>query len=181
MASLCHGSRIHAFEPHIINNNQLKKNVELNGFKNLEPHLLVVGKDNGWTRFYMQSDVAGSSGSQLGSPVDEHGQEFIPSCDINIEQFTVDHLATMYDKPHHIKIDVDGHELDIMKGMDETIQDKTLKSILIECNKKCINIKTLIQKLEWHGFTLDNNFNRMENHSRVRRGGNPENLIFVRI
>ena len=37
-------------------------------------------------------------------------------------------------KPNFIKIDVDGNELNVLKGLKKTIKSKALKSILIEIN-----------------------------------------------
>ena len=81
---------------------------------------------------------------------------------------------------NHVKIDVDGHEMDVIKGMTESLNDLLLKSVLIEVNKETTDSDALKALMFSHGFTTDNPFNKHPNHSNKRRGGNPENIIFTR-
>ena len=58
-------------------------------------------------------------------------------------------------KPNHIKIDVDGNELNILKGAKKLLKKKYLKSILIEINfKKNLIGNPIIKILNNNGFRL---------------------------
>ena len=57
--------------------------------------------------------------------------------------------------PNYIKIDVDGNELQIIKGMTETLKNKELKSICIELNPEFKEHKEVFD-------ILKNNFNKYE-------------------
>lgn len=81
--------------------------------------------------------------------------------------------------PTHVKIDIDGQELEVVKGMMNTLPH--IKSILIEVSSKSKGSITEI--LLAAGFSTDNRFNSMSPHSRERRlkeGIDAENIIFDR-
>ena len=60
-----------------------------------------------------------------------------------------------YIKPNHIKIDVDGNELNILKGAKKLLKKKYLKSILIEINfEKKLTGNPIIKILNKNGFRL---------------------------
>ena len=82
--------------------------------------------------------------------------------------------------PNHIKIDIDGQELMVIRGMKETLKSPKLKSVLVEIEGRSDEITSRFLE---NGFTVFNKFNHMDNHSRVRRAKekiNVENIVFVR-
>ena len=90
----------------------------------------------------------------------------------------------MFGKPDHIKIDIDGQESKVVEGMRGLIADRVFKSCLIEIEKSDAG-QYIRQFFLTHGYTTDNEFNRMESHSRNmpwRKGeeANIENVIFTR-
>ena len=85
-----------------------------------------------------------------------------------------------FPNPDHVKIDIDGQELSVLLGMKNTLKTPRLKSMLIEINQ---DRDEIFDVMDEHGFSIDNKFNRMKRHSRVRRkkeGINAENIIFTR-
>ena len=126
---------------------------------------------------YIPDDSIATSGSQIGQAIDEDNKEFAPAREQSIITKTLNRLVRSNAFPTHIKIDVDGHEGEILDGAKEVLSDIRLKSILVEFNN---NLECAERIKKEYGFTRDNRFNNMENHSRVRRGGNPENIIFTR-
>ena len=48
---------------------------------------------------------------------------------------------------NYVKIDVDGNELKVVRGMSKTLKDKNLKSICIELNPETSEGKEIIQIL----------------------------------
>jgi hypothetical protein len=86
--------------------------------------------------------------------------------------------------PNHIKIDVDGNELNIVKGMLRSMRDDRLKSVLVEIDKDKNDALLIVELFKQAGFTLNNDFNTLDNHSRYRRAkegiGHIENAVFTR-
>jgi FkbM family methyltransferase len=176
-------SAIFAFEPHLPNFVRLIENIDLNEFENIQSHFLALGERHQQDRFYAKSIEIGSSGGQISRPVDENNSKFIPVFEREILMLTLDFIAlTTKMIPNYIKIDVDGQEERVLCGMVETLRSDALRSVLIEINAQCDadDVSTLFSKL---GFTADNRFNSMKNHSRVRRqreGVNAVNIIYSR-
>jgi hypothetical protein len=126
------------------------------------------------------SKEIGSSGGQLREAVDERGKRFEPEESYLINTLDLAGLIETWHiwPPNHIKIDVDGKESEILDGVYPSIG--TVKSILVEFNHQC---DYHMQKLIDLGFSTENEFNKMENHSRVRRmkeGINCKNIIFTK-
>ena len=163
-ASIHPKCQIFAFEADIKNARRLLENKNINSFKNIEILPFVVSDHRGTMGFETNSKDIGSSGGQMT----KNGE--VPCYPIDFCWAT----------PNHIKIDIDGQELKVVQGMAETLRNKNLKSVLIEINDHEIEIFKAFYDA---GFTSDNRFNFLENHSRVRRekeGIKAENIIFTR-
>jgi len=113
--SLFPKSTIHAFEPveeHITN---LKDNVALNGTQNnVTIHSCALGEENKTEKIYL----AGS-----GSTLQKGFGETDTAATRTIEVKNLDSLmaAEQMSAPHFIKIDVEGHELAVLKGAKNII------------------------------------------------------------
>lgn len=157
---------IWSFEADLNNYYQLEKNVRINYFFSILPQNYIISDKSGKMGFKTKSSEMGSSGGQM----EEHGSRISE---------TIDSLS-IFSEPNHIKIDIDGQEWKVVQGMTETLKNKNLKSVLIEINDNKIEIFKAFYDA---GFTSDNRFNFLENHSRVRRekeGIKAENIIFTR-
>ncbi|WP_165785175.1 FkbM family methyltransferase [Aliarcobacter cryaerophilus] len=78
-------------------------------------------------------------------------ENFIPDFTQNVLTYNLDSFIEKYSlpAPEHIKIDVDGAEMAVIKGAINTLKNKTLKSIFIELednNKYTIEIINIIKK-----------------------------------
>ncbi len=156
---------IFSFEPDKKNYNRMVENISLNGFKNVIPFLWIVADKRGKRGFKSQSDEIGSSGGQM----QKRGDLICHPID-----------GMMIGTPHHVKIDIDGQEIKVIRGMEKTLKNERLRSVLIEIDNDRDEIMSIFLGA---GFTTDNPFNKMENHSRVRRareGIKVENVIFTR-
>jgi len=184
-ASLYPNSQIYAFEPMPKNFIRLLQNVELNGFKNV--HCFNVAFDEKhypcprFEKIYVPRDEVGQSGTQINSPVDEQGDKFQSQTEYLIQHLSFLNFMEDFDMgDYHVKIDVDGHEKEIVEGMYWELENIRMKSFLIECNDG----GTLKEDVEWvYQYTTDNDFNNHPNHSRIRRkkeGIKAENVIFTR-
>lgn len=172
---------VHAFEPHYFNFLALEQNVLANGFqREITPAIIALGDRTGFHYFYLSDAGRGASGGQVEMPVDERGNEFAVKDVYLIGTMTGDDLASQTGVPQYIKIDVDGREEDILRGMGRVLQSAQLRSVLIEVNR---NRQRVVEAFRTFGFTDENKYNRMTPHSsqrRQREGIRAENIVFTR-
>ncbi len=111
---------VYAVEPHIVNFQSLLRNVAANNFQDrVRPFSCALHDASGIFDFNYCSLDPGSSMSQLGATRDGEEQEFGPVAVEAKLAVTVDDLvaAGSMRPPCHVKIDVDGNEMLILKGM----------------------------------------------------------------
>jgi FkbM family methyltransferase len=126
--------KVYSFEPAYHNYYKLCRNIIINDFsKTIIPFQLAIGDTTSFTQIDLVSLVEGSANHFIkDSPIetsDTSNVSFTQSifC-VSLDDFIFKHK---FETPNHIKIDVDGFELNILKGMTELLKDKKLKSILI--------------------------------------------------
>lgn len=165
-----------AFEPHEKNFNRLLDNVMLNNYGDrVKCHRFIIAEDSGKRDFIESSPKIGSSGGQMVDP----GEECHTSCR-SIDSLV--YFTFNFPSPTHVKIDIDGQELKVIQGMKQVLKEKTLKSVLVEVDviNNYNDIRAIFNN---NGFTMDNKFNVLPNHSRQWRkkvSPNVENVIFTR-
>ena len=84
--------------------------------------------------------------------------------------------------PTFIKIDVDGHEKDIVEGIIPILKMGSLESILVEFNSEHKQVN-MVKILEKYSFYMDDRFNNHPKHSSIRRKDNKNaarNVVFSR-
>ena len=173
-AKHCEGDvTVLAFEPSFATYNDLCRNVVLNGCQqSIVPLLMCLTAAPGMVRFGYSSLEPGSAlhvtGGGDASALDRavYTQQ--------IPGFSIDALVEFgCPLPNHIKIDVDGTELDILRGAARTLDDARLRSIQIEVSPQDPSAADVRALLETKGFGLV---------SRTRRGGGERwsNDLFVR-
>jgi len=175
---------VFSFEPTSNNYISLQQNVWLNQFSNIFPFNLALAKGNKITNLYFSDLRAGNSGAQIDRAVNEIGEEYeVQRCE-KILAVSVDRLVFDYDfpVPAYVKIDVDGHETEILEGMLKTLAEPGMTSILVEFNNEN-EFFDWSARLETFGFRRDLSYEDLPNHSRNRRlvgGGSARNYIFTR-
>lgn len=156
---------IWAFEPMKANYAALIQNIEMNRYHNIKAFRQAIGNRTGWVDLDRGDGARGESGAQV---TDREGRTWIAS---------IDDLRAAH--PDHVKIDIDGQELEVAKGMKRTLPD--IKSILIEVST--VSKGPIMDILTAAGFMTDNRFNAMTPHSSDRRaaeGIDAENIVFTR-
>jgi FkbM family methyltransferase len=176
--------RVYAFEPHSANFARLVDNIDANGLaQSVNPCSFALNDRSGLIPFNYVSLTIGSSNSQLGSLRDGEEQEFRPELSEPKAAMALDDLIERHDflPPHHVKLDVDGNELLVLRGMARTLQrtDKP-RSIQIEMN---LRGKTeIVDFLAGHGYVLADRHYTRSGLKKVTAGGDPEayayNAIF---
>jgi FkbM family methyltransferase len=113
------GCFIYAFEPNPNSFNKLQTNVNINGFKNIKTYDIGLSDSKNFLQFYISSNAGRSSFHQYNAIYD--GNKIVDTKLIEVE--TIDNLVkeNKINPPHHIKIDVEGHELKVLRGGEETI------------------------------------------------------------
>jgi len=175
-ASLFPQGIVCAFEPSMSNVQRLADLVSLNDFRNVLPIHMVIGNENKFVKWFDKDSRPGATGG-----------EFIDCTffdEDKVPMSTIDNLEKQgMIVPQHIKIDVDGGEYGIIEGGLYTFGNANLKSVLVELDPTCTNIPLVIKLMELKGFTRNNEFNAMDNHSRYRRLRENilvENMVFTK-
>lgn len=103
--------QVHAFEAWKENYEALKKNQEANQFSNLYPHNLAVSSEEGTIQM-----AAGSTDGR-------HHVSGSGNDTIEVECVSLDHFSQTHQlKPDLLLIDVEGHDLEVLKGASLLIQ-----------------------------------------------------------
>ncbi len=177
--------KIIAIEPFLENFVALTKNIRLNNFQNLIPLFIALSDRDSLTSFHVKDARVGASGSQIDNNINEKGVHYGELFRDYILTYKFDNLIKTFDLPfpNHIKVDVDGREKSILCGMKETLKSPHLKTLLFEVNSHDEK-SYFISELNKYNFTSDNEVNKLENHSRIRRskklGNVAENIVFTR-
>ncbi len=127
--------KIYAVEPNKKNYRILKKNVEQNMLKNIEPYNFAFGERNGNAKLYL------SKGYNTHSMI--KGNYHIGAEDV--KQMKVDTFLKGRDAPTMIRMDVEGYEYQIIKGMKKTL--KTGCNILMEIHPDILSRKQIMEIL----------------------------------
>tara|TARA_Y100000589_G_scaffold129072_1_gene122839 strand:- start:634 stop:1293 length:660 start_codon:yes stop_codon:yes gene_type:complete len=159
-------SKVFSFEPHFQSFYALKKNIAIN---NLSEKIIAVNlalsKKNNLDRFNHWSDYklfeTGSSGHQFGTNIGETGQKININYSELILGVSLDTFCDLSETiPTALKIDVDGIELQILKGSYNLLKNEKLKNVMIESNLGNEEIKSI---MEDNGFLIDS----VEEHNNI--------------
>lgn len=126
---------VHCFEPHVLNVGCLLRNIGLNAFAtNVRVHSSPLYGATGFVDFHYHSLEPGSAFSQVNQEVDHEGKSFKKQATERKYAVTLDDLieAREVPPPTHIKIDVDGVEPDIVRGMRRLLCEAPPQTIQVE-------------------------------------------------
>ncbi len=126
------GANAYGFEPEAENFASFNRNIRLNGLSGLVTALpIAISSRAASTSLY--TDTVPGPGAALhsvGIPVSEKLTGYRQGC----VALALDTLTGFFGMPEptHIKIDVDGHEPEVLTGMKTTLASKRLRSVMIE-------------------------------------------------
>ncbi|WP_052224004.1 FkbM family methyltransferase [Comamonas testosteroni] len=129
------GINVVAFEPHFGNYFQLCANIYMNGLQDkIKAYCFALSEDISAGTINLASISIGTALSSFNNDLDYLGNPYIPAFRQGMMGCSIDQLVKLFgmDVPNHLKIDVDGIELDIVKGARQTLSDPKLKSVSIE-------------------------------------------------
>jgi len=144
---------VYAFEPAFVNFSQLNRNILLNGcVKTITPFAVALSDRTAVLPFNYQDVTPGGSLHALGDARDHRGTRFAPSVSQAVLSFRLDDLVRQFaiPAPSHLKIDVDGIELSVLKGAGSLLADPTLRTVLVEAQEGAAETR-IVEHLRAHG------------------------------
>lgn len=146
------GCIVHSFEASPEIYQLLNKNIKANGFAEsgkIHSYNKAVADKEGYAPFYIEKEMCGHSNL--------YSAETDDSSTINVETVALDHFLKNIDKIDVVKIDVEGAEYAVLKGMENLIKSNPQVKILIEfapCNieRAGISPKELLYLIRSFGF-----------------------------
>jgi FkbM family methyltransferase len=172
--------RVYAVEPHSVNVISLLQNVAANGFQD-RIHVIpsALHDSSGVFTFNYYSLEPGSAMSQLGETRDGYEREFVPVMKEMKVAVSIDDLVTRHGMaaPHHIKIDVDGNELQVVDGMMGLLRGPDRpRSVQVEINARYK--EALFGRLEAAGYALTQTHYTAAGKAALAKGADPESIPF---
>lgn len=143
--------KVLALEPESLNFACLNLNIKDNDFdENITAFPISVNDEQKISYLNMSNEPKfGGSMSTFDRCIREEGDEFQPIYKQGSISLKLDDIIKSLNLTvDYIKIDVDGNELKVIKGMTEILKNKTLKSICIELNPKFSEHREVIEILK---------------------------------
>ena len=162
-----------AFEPSPQNFTLLTKNISLNKMsENIIAIPNPLDQINNHISYFKENDIeeAGSKSNFDNNFDTSNYSNVFKTIGLSIDYLTGNKIFQI---PTYIKIDVDGNEKKIIQGATNTLDNKILKSILIESNDKDNEKNEIVNFLE------NKNFKLHKSTVTSKKSGN-QNLIFIR-
>ena len=161
--------QVYAFEPSFLNFPQLCKNLMLNQCQeSIVPLQVALSDKTTIETFNYYNLFPGGAVHALGEAIDHNGDAFTPMSKQPVLTYRTDDFIKQFDipSPNHIKIDVDGTEFSVLKGMDETLENKSVRSMLLELSEGRGHGSEIFQLLSNKGFKVHGTYG--SNHILVR-------------
>lgn len=145
--------KVFAFEPEPSNFKILSKNTEINGYENIVLENYAVSDKNGSTKLYLSKKSAGSHKIYSSPSV---SKENVSVDLISLDSyFFKNHVNP--DKISFVKMDVEGSEYGVLKGMKSLLKKRDNLKLILEFDPRQIiefgsTPKSLVNLLQQYGF-----------------------------
>jgi FkbM family methyltransferase len=149
-------SKIYSFEPEATNFSSLCLNINSNNFFNIHPYQIALSFKEGFEDLHVALVESGAGAAAIGldyKNLKGENRNFLQG----IYTTTLDDLVFKhgFKTPNFIKIDVDGFELDILKGAHKLLSSNSLIGMIIEFEfKNETQLKDMIKILKNNHFNL---------------------------
>lgn len=149
---------VYAFEPAAVNYSRLCTNIALNGCGDRVVALPVaLANRTELGSFNYTTLEPGGALHALGDPIDYKGDPFQPVFVQALMAYRLDDLVEQFSlpAPNHVKLDVDGIEIDVLRGAHQTLSNPALRSLLVEMEEGsqcCAEIEELLREM---GFEVE--------------------------
>lgn len=169
---------VYAFEPHVANVQSLMHNLGLNNVSGQVKVLSCALHDTeGFFDFNYYAAEPGTSMSQLNDARDSHDRPFRPAFAEYKYGVPLDKLvaAGAVQPAHHIKIDVDGNELLILRGMRQLLMGNLApRTIQVEINAR--HKDELYALMSQLGYRLAEKHFTLHGKKQIAQGADPETV-----
>ncbi len=155
--------QVYAFEPSCATYASLCRNIKLNGLdENVRPFPIALGNDTGVMFFNYTSMDAGTAMHTLGEEIDYQGKHLNSVYRQEMLSFRIDDLVNDFGlaAPNHLKIDVDGTEMEVLEGASGVFAKEGVKSILIEISERRAPAAIVAEYLSEYKFIVHDQFDR---------------------
>ena len=129
------GCTVYAFEPSFSTFAQLSRNIALNGAAGrVIPVLVALSDVTGLVTFNYSSTDPGTALHALGPSLDSSGKPFTPAFTQPVLSYRMDDFIAQFAiaAPNHIKLDVDGLELKVLRGATGVLANPRLRTVIVE-------------------------------------------------
>jgi FkbM family methyltransferase len=136
-AALAREARVYAFEPESQNYAILNENIQLNGLADrVVAWCAGLSDRTGIDRLYLSGALAGGSchalGAEVGFDLKPRRAAFVQGAvGLRFDELV---QAGQVPPPDYVKVDVDGFEHKVVRGMAETLRNQRVRSLLVELN-----------------------------------------------
>lgn len=161
--------KVYSFEPAFQNYMQLCKNLVINNcLDEVIPLQVALSDQTMIGEFNMRSLLSGTAVHHLGRHINLADEQFVPVSVLPVLAYKLDDLVEQFRfaYPNHIKIDVDGTEYDVLRGMEKTLSNRTVRTLMLEVNEGTGQSDAITKFLSSKGFQEIGKFS--QNHLLVR-------------
>lgn len=167
--------KVFAIEPIDETFKELLKNIELNNYtRQIMPVPVALSFAIGEGKMIGNDGRAGSSGAQLMFDSNALG--------LSVRTMTGDQiLGQIADPSAIVKIDIDGNEFDVLRGLEQSFEAGLIESVLVETTSA--NVLQIEKFLESYNLFEDTSYLEIEghsNHRRINSGNRERTKIFSR-
>ena len=154
------GGSVYAFEPVPGNADAIERNARINGLENVKILRIALCQVDGTAELLLAHHVGGATLQSAGVPPDLAGS-------LMVHTASVDTLVRNQElpPPNIVKIDVEGAELDVLRGMERVLRNWA-PAVIAEvddqtaagCEQKVSSCQTFLRGLGYHVELLPNSY-----------------------
>jgi FkbM family methyltransferase len=152
------GLKVFAFEPSPATYAALINNIRINKFSDVIYGFPLAFGPTSKIDVFNQSNISpGAAEHALGDAIDFRGNSFNPVFKHSVLSFNIDAFINFFNAPFptHIKIDVDGVELEILRGALQTFAKKSLRKVSIEVREGSSEEPEILSLMSSMGFETE--------------------------
>lgn len=149
--------RVYAFEPGFMTFVELCRNIITNGCQeSITPFQVALSDRTAVDVFHYNNLTPGGALHAFGEARDCKGEAFTPVFRQPVLSYRIDDLIRQLELPvpNHIKIDVDGIELKILRGAGEFLKSLAVKSVILEAEDGSAEADEILALMAQSGFAV---------------------------